>query len=251
MAGSDTFTFKRFAVSQHGCAMKVGTDGVLLGAWCRLDGDSDRRLLDVGTGTGVIALQLAQRTEGWGAAIDAVELDPAASLVARANFAASGWGDRLALHNTDVKPFAAADAHRAAYYHVVSNPPYFVGSLTSPDAARTAARHTASLAYDDLVACCARLLRPSGRVSLVLPAGAETERMTRAAADHGFHVSRLTEVHSTPRSGPRRTLLEFSRHQPAAPRHAPEHTTLVIAGSTPGTFSDEYRALTRDFYLRF
>jgi len=242
--------------------MKVGTDGVLLGTWCRVDPDRDGALLDIGAGTGVIALQLAQRTEGWGAAIDAVEIDPAASSAARRNFAASGWADRLRLHNADINSFADSDLHRAAYDHVVSNPPYFVGSLTSPDGSRTVARHAVSVSYDQLMACCARLLRPLGRVSLIVPAGAETERMVRAAEGCGFYVSRLTEVHSTPRSGPKRTLLEFSRTANALksergnspetiPEESAERTTLVIEGSGPGTFSDEYRVLTRDFYLYF
>lgn len=247
--------------------MKVGTDGVLLGAWCRVDPHRDTAMLDIGTGTGVIALQLAQRTEGTGAMIDAVEIDPAASLAAARNFSASEWSDRLRLHNVDIKEFARTfNDSEAGYDHVVSNPPYFTGSLTSPDDRRTVARHAMSISYGDLMGCCARLLKPRGRVSLIVPAGGETERMARAADECGFYASRRTDVHSTPRSGPKRTLLEFSRRQSGrggspeteteigaetTSERPAEHTSLVIEDRGPGTFSEEYRALTRDFYLYF
>jgi tRNA1Val (adenine37-N6)-methyltransferase len=243
--------------------MKVGTDGVLLGAWCRVNPRRDEVLLDMGTGTGVIALQLAQRTEsvgaGAGAVIEAVEIDPAACGAARRNFEASGWAGRLVMHPpVSVQEFARTTQNR--FDRIVSNPPYFTESPALPDTRRNTARHTASLSYDDLVRCCFGLLNPAGRLSLILPAGAATRAMIAAAVSAGFLPSRLTEVHSTPRSGPRRTLVEFSRaaditltalRTDGTTRSAvvPESTSLTIGGNAPGTFSEEYRALTRDFYL--
>lgn len=298
--------------------MKVGTDGVLLGAWCRIEPDRDEAILDIGSGTGLIALQLAQRTEGFGARVEAVEVDPAACDVAWRNFEACEWRDRLGLHCASIQEFAgfyvrnvaSGGAERgiegygaraagevdevgvargetngaggvARFDLIVSNPPFFVGALASPDAARTLARHTQSLSYDDLMECCRRLLKPHGRVSLVVPTGAETAKMIGAARACGFAVSRRTEVHSTPKSGPKRTLLEFSRldfllaergrfcrgvaalaagdcgvvesgsDDDVADCLEVAADVLVIGGSEAGSFSAEYRALTEDFYLYF
>ena len=162
---NDYFAFKRFTVRQPRSAMRVGTDGVLLGAWCD-SAPAGGRMLDVGTGTGVIALILAQRNPS--ARIDAVEIDEGSCLDAEGNFAASPWADRLTLYRRPFADFAAGCTVR--YDRIVSNPPYFVASLKSPDPARTAARHAESLSYADLAAGAARLLVPSGRLSVILPA---------------------------------------------------------------------------------
>lgn len=223
--------------------MKVGTDGVLLGAWCRILPE-DNHLLDIGTGTGVIALQLAQRTELLKSTVDAVEIDGTSCVRAQENFNRSEWSARLRLHCSSVQEFAAATPP-GSYDHIVSNPPYFVDSLASPDAARTQARHTSSLSHGELIAACDRLLTHDGRISLILPA-TEAENTLLIAGDAGFHISRRTEVWSTPRSGVKRLLLELSRHETP-----PELSSLVIEDAGPGSFSDDYRALTRDFYLYF
>lgn len=230
--------------------MKVGTDGVLLGAWCRIDPAQDEAILDIGTGTGLIALQLAQRTETGKALIDAVEIDERSCRRAEENFRRSPWSDRLRACHTSIQDFTERHAGRRQYGHIVSNPPWFVASLLPPNTSRSAARHSHSLSYDDLMRCCSGLLKPDGRLSLVLPAGAETEKMIAAADTAYFEVSRLTEVHSTPESGPKRTLLEFSRRTATIPE-AVQTGSLVIQDAGPGTFSEEYRALTRDFYLHF
>ncbi len=230
--------------------MKVGTDGVLLGAWCLVELPKDKAILDIGTGTGVIALQLAQRTESNGTIIDAVEIDTESCRRAEENFRLSPWVDRLRACRASIQDFTELYADRRRYDHIVSNPPWFVDSLSSPDALRTIARHSHSLSYDDLVKCCSKLLNPGGRVSLVLPAGAETERMIAAASESGLSVSRRMDVYSTPESGPKRSLLEFMHHA-AVPETTVRSRSLVIQDAGPGTFSAEYRALTRDFYLYF
>jgi tRNA1Val (adenine37-N6)-methyltransferase len=253
MVERNTFHFKRFAVDQTGCAMKVGTDGVLLGAWCRLAAPAPKAILDVGTGSGVIALQLAQRTEGEKTRIDAIEIDPAACETARRNFEASEWGDRLTAYRTAAQEFAAMYGGEKQYDLIVSNPPYFVDSLASPDRVRNLARHAGSLSYDELIALCNRLLTPDGRVSLIVPAGAETQKMIATAEAHGFAPSRITTVHSTPKSGAKRTLIEFSRRiaRPAAVVAAQTETAILTIHDENSDFSDEYRELTRDFYLYF
>lgn len=241
--GKSHFRFKRFAVEQDGCAMKVGTDGVLLGAWCRIR-PTDKHFLDIGTGTGVIALQLSQRTEHTNSIVDAVEIHGQSCTRARENFEYSDWSERLRLYHAAIQDFVR-ETPPAAYDHIVSNPPYFSDSLASPDAARTQARHTASLSYENLIGACDALLKPDGLISLILPA-AEAGEMTGIAVGKGFFVSRRTEVWSTPKSGPKRLLLEFSRHEAI-----PELSSLVIEDAGPGSFSEDYRALTRDFYLYF
>lgn len=223
--------------------MKVGTDGVLLGAWCRTLPE-DKLILDIGTGTGVIALQLAQHTESQNSHIDAVEIDGQSCLRAQENFDRSEWTDRLELHHSSIQDFARNTTPRS-YDHIISNPPYFIDSLASPDAARTQARHTGSLSYEELIAACDFLLQSDGRISFVLPA-AEGEKITATAGTKGFHTSRRMEVWSTPKSGPKRLLLEFSRKD-----SIPEISSLIIEDDGPGSFSDEYRAMTRDFYLYF
>jgi tRNA1Val (adenine37-N6)-methyltransferase len=222
-------------------------------------------MLDIGSGTGLIALQLAQRTEG-ATIVEAVEIDPAACETARRNFEASLWRDRLVLHEASVQEFAMIISNEGRFGHIVSNPPYFVDSLASPDASRNVARHTHTLSYEDLMRCCFGLMKPSGRISLIVPAGACAEKMIEAAGAYGLVVSRRMEVHSTPRSGPKRVLMEFLRREFAGvgvvetgPEEAagggatiaPEVSSLVIEDAGPGTFSAEYRALTRDFYLYF
>ena len=182
--------------------MKVGTDGVLLGAWVAL-GAADRLLLDVGTGTGVIALMLAQRSPAAG--VTALDIDAACTEQARAN------ADR---------------------------------SLLPPDAGRTTARHTVALTHGELIAAACRLLAPEGRLAVILPA-VEAQRF-REQARGRLALRRLTEVWSTPRSGVKRCLMEFVRGDAAEFR-----TDRLVIEEAPGRFTEEYRRLTGDFYLKF
>jgi tRNA1Val (adenine37-N6)-methyltransferase len=271
MAGRNVFSFKRFDVDQTGCAMKVGTDGVLLGAWCDVRPGRDEAILDIGTGTGLIALMLAQRTESFSdVVIDAVETDFVACAAAQRNFEASEWSKRLVAHAMSAQQFAREATAAVGfipvpepvprkYDHIVSNPPWFTDSLLSPDVGRTMARHTGELSYEELISVCDRLLKPDGRVSLILPAGGQTDKMIAIAASVGFAVSRFTEVWSTPTSGPKRSMIEFVRQiavdfprESQSLENAPTHTPyLTIQESGAGPFTEEYRALTRDFYLHF
>ena len=215
--------------------MKVGTDGVLLGAWapeCIAGG----RILDIGTGTGVMAIMAAQRNPS--ARIVGVEIDEMSALQARENAEASPWADRVEIVNADIRSYEAA----APFDLVISNPPYFVDSLKSPDSGRTTARHTVSLDFGELMSAVERLLAPDGRFAVIVPA----EVVSRVVASGCLALRRRCDVRSKPSAGPIRTMMEFA----AGYCGAPEFSELTI-GDGKGGYTAEYVALTRDFYLKF
>lgn len=219
--------------------MKVGTDGVLLGAWADISPDQ-QRILDIGTGTGLIALMAAQRSEEWNATIIGVEIEEGAADDATENARRSSWQERISITRCAVQEFMPSET----FDHILSNPPYFVDSLLSPDGARTTARHTTSLTFDELARVASRLLSKEGRLSLVLPYEAVAD-MTLAAARTGLFLTRRTDVKSKTNGKPLRSLLEYRRTPTATLRSD------ITIHSEGGDFSEEYRALTRDFYLKF
>lgn len=227
------FTFQQFTVCHDLCAMKVGTDGVLLGAWARVG----ERCLDVGTGSGLIALMLAQR--GTGARVTAIDIDHDACRQATSNFASSPFAERLLVCETSLQNFSAPSA---PFDCIVSNPPFFASSLHSPDAQRTLARHGDTLTARDLMRCSARLLAPGGTLSIIIPYDLLSLYDTEASVA-GLFSSRRTLLRTVPRKPVRRILLEYTK-LPA---------TLVteeqLLKNPDGTISAWYSALTRDFYL--
>ncbi|MBR0296054.1 MAG: methyltransferase [Paludibacteraceae bacterium] len=231
---SDCFRFKQFEVCHAGCAMKVGTDGVLLGAWA----SCQQRILDVGTGSGLIALMLAQRFEA--AQIDAVDIDGDAVRQATDNFAHSKWSNRLHCRQIAVQDLAKEDVR---YDAIVSNPPYFVDSLKNPNLQRQTARHTDTLSYEELLASCEHLLTADGVLSLILPAESE-QVVLETAKSVGLYPTRLVHVYSKPGKPVKRILLELQKRndQPCEESHF-----YIESATSPR--SDEYTALTKDFYL--
>ena len=231
------FRFKQFAVRQDTTPMKVGTDGVLLGAWVRLTG-AERRLLDIGTGTGVIALMLAQRTTE--AEVTAIDIDSVEE--ARYNFSESPWADRLTAHQQAVQHFDAE-----SFDVIVSNPPYFVDALLCPDEGRTTARHTVSLSFEELRDAVCRLLKTEGRFAVVLPTqeAARFESVCRGK----LTPVRRTEVRTTPRHAPKRVLLELMHSEAVTASAVCDE--LTIGTGRHEEFTPQYRALTHDFYLKF
>ena len=231
------FRFKQFEVIQSATPMKVGTDGVLLGAWVGLDG-AEGRILDIGTGTGVIALMLAQRTaeaEVWGIDIDPVE-------EARLNGDRSPWGSRVHFEQTPVQAFSAEP-----FDLIVSNPPFFIESLQCPDRGRTLARHAVALPFEELIEAVERLLKPEGRFAVVLPL-TEAARF-EALSGEKLRVIRRTEVRTTPRHPAKRVLLEMAHI--GSSRAAKPTDELMIGTGEHETYTEEYRTLTRDFYPKF
>ncbi|MCK9414510.1 MAG: methyltransferase [Prolixibacteraceae bacterium] len=229
------FQFKQFLITQENSALKVGTDGVLLGAWCGVTGA--KRILDVGTGTGVIALMLAQRSE---AHIAAVEIDKNACRDALHNFQNSPWGERLALYSSDFNDFQKS--HAISFDLVVCNPPFFKKSMKSSDPASSIARHDVSLSFEQLITGAKKLLTSQGRLAVILPIEVlddfrETARLA------GFYLSRKTTVIPKVGKPPKRVLLEFS-----VLATYPESDELVILIDQQ-RFSENFIELTREFYL--
>ena len=229
------FTFKQFTIRHDRCAMKVGTDGVLLGAWT--DIRHARRILDIGTGTGLIALMLAQRQTG--ASITAIDIDAEAVSQAQENIGESPWKERVKVMQQDIRTYRP----QALFDTIVSNPPYFIDSLKCPDGQRNTARHTDTLNMDHLLEKASSLLTPDGRFSIILPAE-QTDALVETAGRVGLYPSRHTAVITRPGLAPKRTLMEFA-HQKEAFR-----TDELVVELERHVYSEEYIALTKDFYLK-
>lgn len=237
---SDSFVFKQFEIRQTRSAMKVGTDGVLLGAWFDI-GTEALRVLDIGTGTGLIALMAAQRNAL--ARIEAVEIDLESCVDAAENFSRSVWHDRLVLHACSFSEFCSRSTP-GIYQRIVSNPPYFVDSLRASDAGRSRARHADALPYSELLSGVAKLLTENGRFAVVLPVETYREFVVEAARCGLFPVRR-TDVITRKGKNPRRVLSEFA----AKPeRLRVETLTLIEEQSSECTAT--YKELVGDFYLR-
>lgn len=225
------FRFRRFSVDDGRSAMKVGTDGVLLGAWALEGAPAPPLVVDVGCGCGLIALMLAQRLPG--VPIEAVDIDGPSLEDARANVAASPFAGRIALREGDflsLPPFPEGTAF-------VCNPPFYTEDTLAPDVRRAAARNSRALPLEALVARAS-----CGTLSLVLPAALEGELLASAHAA-GLHLRRLCRVRTTERKAPKRILAEL-----AAEAAEPQFSELVLTAPC-GARSEAYAALCRDFYL--
>lgn len=229
--------------------MKVGTDGVLLGAWARVEHlEPSHRVLDIGTGTGLVALMAAQRSE---AEIVGIDLDDAAVVQAAENAACSPWSHRIRMVRGDIKE---ADTRLLAtdgvpegspllFDALLCNPPYFENALRCPDAQRTMARHTDTLTFDELTRSAAELLTPEGELSVVIPYDRATD-MTVSAACYGLFASRQTIVCPYEGAKPKRILMAFTRQGAA---HTPE---VLCIQDAQRCHTPEYRKLVEAFYLK-
>ena len=247
------FRFKYFNVVNERSAMKVNTDGVLLGAAMTIL-PADRRLLDIGTGTGTIALMAAQRALGIpgqagddevravvDVVIDAIDIDEPSASEAAANFGESHWAEHLRAHNLSLQDFA--DSEPGKYDLIFSNPPYFEDSCIAPDERKSTARHTSvGLSYRDIFEFASERLAENGRVSLVLPADQEAA-LCRYARMCGLHLFRIMRIRTVERKAPIRIITEFSRQRCQTPAEEP----LTIMNE--GKYTQEYLSLTKDFYL--
>lgn len=233
------FQFKEFTVRHDRCAMKVGTDGVLLGAWAFTGiGEESFHVLDVGSGSGVIALQLAQRFDR--VQLLGLEIDPAAAEQAQENFENSPWSNRLSMLQQDAQDFVP----EAGFDALVTNPPFYQENVSSGDPSRDQARQLSSLPFEALFGLADRSLKDGGRLALVSPAS-EEEWIRSLARKAGFGLRRFCRVrgHSTARV--KRLLWEFVK----ASEDAFEEEELTLEVSR-GEYTEEYRALVASFYLK-
>lgn len=231
------FRFKQFLIKQEKAAMKVGTDGVLLGAWVNPEGAG--HILDVGTGTGLLSLMVAQRCN---AIIDALEIEEGAFSDAKTNINNSPWADRISVYHTDFNDFALKNRHK--YDMVVCNPPFFENSLNAPDKARSSARHNISLTYNQLLDNSFQVLKPGGELNVIIPAGNHSI-FCRDAKTVGFFPRKCLFIKPAINKPSKRVLIQLS----LTPGEATEEEISIL--DKDREYSSEYRELTNKYYLFF
>lgn len=227
------FSFKQFDIRQDRCAMKVGTDGVLLGAWA----EGGRRILDIGTGTGLVALMMAQRYAD--AEVTGIEIDDEAAAQAKENAATSPFTERVSIHNVSLQDFNAGTTYDA----ITCNPPFYDNSLICPDDSRTTARHTTSLSYHTLIEHCADLLSDDGTLSIIIP----TEYLSKIESECAYaslFIHKKLFVRTTEKKAPKRVMLAIGKNRT-------DNTSCETAIlSKDGKRSEWYTQLTNDFYTK-
>ena len=231
-----SFQFKQFEVFQDRTAMKVGVDSVLLGAWVKCE--HAKFILDIGTGSGIIALMLAQRNHD--AMIEAIEIEENAADQAGENFLLSPWRNRLQVFHTSLQQFKT----KIKFDLIVSNPPYFENALKTPSAERNLARHTDHLSFEEIFHFGKEMLSLTGKFGFIIPVS-EEKRMREAALREGFYPAEICYVCTLAHKPPKRVLITFDRIT-----DRPE-TRYISIKNENDTFTEEYIVLTKDFYLKF
>ncbi|WP_417366110.1 tRNA1(Val) (adenine(37)-N6)-methyltransferase [Flavobacterium beibuense] len=233
------FQFKQFTIQQDRCAMKVGTDGVLLGAWAPVS-NNPFSILDIGAGTGLIALMLAQRSTAE--QIDAIEIDDEAYEQAVENFEESKWGDRLFCYHAGLDEFVE-EMHDEEYDIIVSNPPFYSENYSSGNEQRDKARFTESLPFEHLIEAASILLSENGIFSVIIPFK-EEEKFIAIAAEFNLYPAKITRIKGTPDTEIKRSLMAFTRQQ------AETIFDELVIETARHQYTPEYTELTKDFYLK-
>lgn len=234
-----SFAFKQFIIKQDKCAMKVGTDAVLLGAWVFPNGSKE--ILDIGTGTGVVALMLAQKTE---AHIDAIDIDNYAFDQASQNVSESKFSNQISVFHSSLQEFAKSSTKK--YNLIVTNPPYFEQSLKSSDEQRSFARHADVLPFEELIDGVKKLLDTKGKFCLILPT-LEAEKFRDLAQKKGLFLSKLLRVKSkVSKDTDKRHVMQFE----FTPTEFSEKT-IAVELEERHQYTNEYKDLTKDYYLNF
>ena len=234
---SSPFHFKQFTIHQEKTAMKVGTDGVLLGAWIPIE--NPQSILDIGAGTGLIALMLAQRSDAQ--QIDALEIDADSYEQAVENFENSDWADRLFCYHASLKDFS--DEMEEQYDLIVSNPPFYTDDYKSEDEKRSQARFEMALPFDDLIKYSAQLLSKNGHLALIIPYKEEA-KVVAITRDNKLFPEKITRIRGTYQSEIKRSLILFSSAEIIAEI---DELVLEIARHQ---YTDDYKALVKDFYWK-
>lgn len=232
---SKGFQFKQFFIEQDKCAMKVGTDGVLLGAWAKI---KDGNVLDIGSGTGLIALMIVQRNSN--VVVDTIDVEENAFIQSTINIDNSKWKDRVFAHHVALQDYTPDKK----YDTIISNPPFFNNTYQPKEQKRNIARQNSLLPFEQLASHVNRLLKPEGVFSVVLPK--EVEHFVELAKKHSLYLNKKMNVFPNPKKACKRVLLEFSRKEDEVVEE-----NLIIETDKRHVYSAEYELLTKDFYLEF
>jgi len=235
----EAFRFKEFAVEQDRCAMKVGTDGILLGAWACTE--NAQKILDIGTGCGVVAIMLAQRAQAK--EIHGIEIEAAAHQQATKNMANSPWNANLKAIHQSIQDYAKLS--REEYDLIVSNPPFFSGGTFSLNENRNNVRHTIKLAHGDLLSTSRKLLSKNGKLCIILPL-MEGLRIKELANSYRLYCTKITEVKSRPDKSSERLLMQFEKTE----KELVKEELVVYASPRSKKYSPEYIELTKAYYLK-
>jgi tRNA1Val (adenine37-N6)-methyltransferase len=231
------FNFKQFSINQDKCAMKVGTDSILLGAWANFS--NSKKVLDIGTGTGILALMAAQKSN---AEITAIEIDKIAAIQAHENISNSIFRNRINVINTSIQAFLESDLK---FDHIISNPPFFQNSLTTNIPSRTQARHNLLLNPVEIINATINLITSNGKLSVIWPIESGIKFICQAKLQN-LNCLRLTYIKPNNQKKPHRLLLEFGFESTNT-----IEDTIIIENNIRHHYTDEYKKLTEDFYLYF
>lgn len=230
------FQFKQFTIHQDLCAMKVGTDGVLIGAWGAV---GETRMLDIGCGSGLISIMAAQRTTTM--KIDAIDIEESAVRQSEINVAACPWSDRITIHHTTIQEFNP----QYKYDFIISNPPYFINSLKEGKDARAIARHSNTLPYSDLAKSVERVLTENGIFSVIFPY-LEANIFIVEAAKYSLYCIKRVDIKGTATRATKRVMLQFARS-----RKEIINDELIIEDGARHHYTQKYKELTKEFYMKF
>ena len=236
---SNSFCFKQFTIEQNNAAMKVGTDGVLLGSWA--DCRNSKTILDIGTGTGLIAIMLAQR---FNSSIHGIEIDTSAYIDAKKNITLCKWNNRITVENISLQEYCLKNNNK--FDSIVCNPPYFSDSYKANSSSRNNARHDDSLDLNTLFLHVSDLLNDNGSFHIVYPSDRYSD-LVKIAALHNLHSNYELYIKPTPDKPHKRVLISFSNTKSVNPKSS----SMVIEANGRHQYSDEYKDLTKDFYLNF
>jgi tRNA1Val (adenine37-N6)-methyltransferase len=237
MGRNNYFQFKQFKIHQEKSAMKVNTDGVLLGAWTNLDGA--KTVLDIGAGTGLISLMISQRST---AIITGIEIEKNAAEEAALNVQNSKWNKRVSIQNISFQDFVATSQNK--FDVIVTNPPFFSNGVKNTNPHLSMARHNHLLPFEDIIDGAKNLLTENGRLSLILPADSAQDFIEKARQENLF-LNRLTEVKPFPDKEPNRWLMEFVKKQMIV-----QKTQMSVFDDSRTNYSEEFKTLAHDFYLK-
>ncbi len=234
------FRFKQFCIDDELSAMKIGTDSVLLGAWTNIS--PAKRILDVGTGCGILALMAAQRNND--AKITAIDIDKEAAKQAGINFRNSKWADSFEVINISLQDFAKD--HEPTFDYVLCNPPFFQNSLLPPSSQKAVAKHNITLSYSDLFFYCRKVIMPKSTLAIIAPFDLR-EKIVGIGIENNFYCSREAIVKSSAKHQPHRIMMEFVNFEVAEV----ETETIEIYNSNDNSYTDRYKEICKDFYLKF